>query len=328
MSDVQTQTKPAANAVVQFSAPRLPYHDAIKERFGIDKGQWKVLVEATFPSAKSVDSIALALSYCKSRGLDIFKRPVAVVPMWSSEKGTYVETIWPTIAETRTTAARTKDYAGCDAVTFGTTVKEKFTGRVKVKGEWKDEAVEVEYPQWAQMTFYRIIANARCAFVGPKVYWKETYATIGASNIPNSMWQDRPFGQLEKCAEAAGLRRAFPEETGNEYTAEEMHGRTIGAETITMHAAAPTPANDGPPNPDEPTSSDEPPTEIEAEPVDEVQWLKDLKGAFSGCEDMTSLGEEQKRLMVPMKGKVSAETWVDAEALVMESFERINSAAA
>ena len=35
----------------------------------------------------------------------------------------------------------------------------------------------------------------------------------------------RPVGQLEKCAEARALRRAFPEEIGNALTAEEMEGQ-------------------------------------------------------------------------------------------------------
>ena len=36
---------------------------------------------------------------------------------------------------------------------------------------------------------------------------------------------NRPVGQLEKCAEAGALRRAFPEEIGNALTAEEMEGQ-------------------------------------------------------------------------------------------------------
>jgi RecT family len=39
------------------------------------------------------------------------------------------------------------------------------------------------------------------------------------------MWSNRPVGQLEKCAEAGALRRAFPEEIGNALTAEEMEGQ-------------------------------------------------------------------------------------------------------
>ena len=41
------------------------------------------------------------------------------------------------------------------------------------------------------------------------------------------MWANRPVGQLEKCAEAGALRRAFPEEIGNDLTAEEMAGQRI-----------------------------------------------------------------------------------------------------
>ena len=35
------------------------------------------------------------------------------------------------------------------------------------------------------------------------------------------MWQKRPRGQLDKCAEAAALRGAFPEEIGDEFTSDE-----------------------------------------------------------------------------------------------------------
>ena len=39
------------------------------------------------------------------------------------------------------------------------------------------------------------------------------------------MWAKRPFGQLSKCAEAQALRKAFPDTTGSQPTAEEMEGR-------------------------------------------------------------------------------------------------------
>jgi hypothetical protein len=53
--------------------------------------------------------------------------------------------------------------------------------------------------------------------------------------VPNEMWANRPVGQLEKCAEAGALRRAFPEEIGNALTAEEMEGQP------TIEGAAPAP---------------------------------------------------------------------------------------
>jgi len=218
------------NAVVQFQAPRLPYHPAINERFGVDASGWKALVEAVFPSAKSHDAVVMALSYCKARKLDPFKKPVHIVPMWDSKSGGYVETVWPGISEVRTTAFRTGQYVGCDEAEFGPTSERTFTGRVKVKGNWEDKTITVSFPEWCRMTVYREMGGRSCKFVGPKVKWIESYATIGNSDLPNDMWESRPEGQIEKCAEAAALRKAFPEEIGNELTAEEMEGRRIRSE--------------------------------------------------------------------------------------------------
>lgn len=215
------------NDVAVFQPARLPHHPAIAERYGIDKSGWKALVEAIFPLAKTTDSVVMALSYCKARNLDPFKRPVHIVPMWDSKSGGYVETVWPGIAELRTTAFRTGQYGGCDEATFGPEVTKTFTGKVKTKAGYEQKETTVTFPEWCRITVYRIKGGQHLRFVGPKVKWMESYATIGASDLPNDMWASRPEGQLEKCAEAAALRKAFPEEIGNELTAEEMAGRSI-----------------------------------------------------------------------------------------------------
>lgn len=215
------------NAVVQFQAPRLPYHDLIEERFDVDKGAWKVLVESVFPAAKTPDAVVMALSYCKRRNLDIFKRPVHIVPMYSAATGGYVETVWPGISELRTTAFRTGQYAGCNETEFGPDLVRAFEGTVG-RGQYEQtKKIEVSFPEWGRMTVWRMVSGVRVPFVGPKVYWLETYGKIGKSDLPNDMWAKRPRGQLEKCLEAAALRKAFPEEIGNELTAEEMAGQTI-----------------------------------------------------------------------------------------------------
>jgi phage recombination protein Bet len=233
----KTTTKPVADQAMDeptskgelavFSPPRLPYDHRIEDKFGIDLGQWKVLTEAVYPAAKTVDSIVMVLNYCNSRKLDPFKRPVHIVPMWDSQRGAMVETVWPGISELRTTASRTNGYAGIDGAEFGDEIETEFEGRVKENGNWVDKKMTVTHPIWCRMTVYRVVNGQRCAFVGPKVRWLETYATQGKSELPNNMWQSRPEGQLEKCAEAGALRRAFPEELGSDLTAEEMVGRTI-----------------------------------------------------------------------------------------------------
>ncbi len=57
---------------VALKPPRLPYHEAVEERFGIDRAGWKALVEAIYPNAETTDAIVMALSYCRVRNLDPF----------------------------------------------------------------------------------------------------------------------------------------------------------------------------------------------------------------------------------------------------------------
>lgn len=356
--------------VAVLSPPRLPYPGQnLLDAFGVKPGGWKVLVEATFPSAKSPQAVIMALAYCRERNLDIFKRPIHIVPMWDSKagpegRGGYVETIWPGIAEIRTTAARTGNYAGCDEVEFGPTKTETFEGIVGRGNERQNKKITVTFPEWARMTVYRTLPNGeRCKFVGPKVKWVETYATIGNSNLPNNMWQERPEGQIEKCAEAAALRRAFPEELGNQYTADEMAGRIIDHEPIPIQHSQPA-GNGGPPSPEEVKRAaaqpvpddaagvvdddvvegeiveeeDPAPKQAQAQSTDaqqanavkadgltpdEREWLRELSGAFTGCEDFDSFTDQQKKVMMPEKGKVGVFAWAKAQALAEDTYKRV-----
>lgn len=206
----------------KISGPRLPYHPEIEKRFGVDRAGWKALVEAVFPAATATESVILALSYCKARNLDPFKKPVHIVPIYDDNKRCMVDTVWPGIGELRTTAFRTGLYAGKDATSFGPMKKKT----------WGD--VTLEFPEWAQVTVYRLIGDQRVAFEGPRVYWLETFATK-KGGIPNKMWQKRPTGQIDKCAEAAALRAAFPEElrdmtTEAESAEYQMQGGTINGD--------------------------------------------------------------------------------------------------
>lgn len=215
---------------------RLAYPTSLKDWAGYDQRDWQVLTDVIFPLATTVGAILLAVEYCRSRKLDIMKKVVHIVPMRRKIAGTdkyeMVDTIWPGIAEVRITATRTGVYAGKDAAIFGENLKEEFRHVDDRTGDVK-KAETVHFPDWCQLTVYKIVQGQRCAFVGPKVYWKEAYATESFfSEIPNDMWKSRSSGQLEKCAEAAALRAAFPEELGGEYTAEEMQGRTLDTNQV------------------------------------------------------------------------------------------------
>lgn len=281
------------NELVKFQEPRLPYHPVIEERFNVSRTQWKALVEAVYPAAKTPDAVVMALAYCQARNLDPFKRPVHIVPVWDSNKGAMVETVWPGISELRTTAMRTKQYAGCDEVEFGPMCDEHFewTDKQKVKRE-----ADVAYPDWARMTIYRVMSGSgvRVAIVGPKVYWKETYATQGKSDAPNEMWRKRPRGQLEKCAEAAALRRAFPEELGDEASAEEMEGREVPHAVTSVDAPRLT-SGFGKPKEAAVAASDDPAANVGLEGADAASDLPEglADGSMAQEAEFEDTGSEQ-----------------------------------
>lgn len=188
----------------------------------ISQEEWNSLTQVIFPEAKDQAKIALAFDYCKTRGLDVMKKPVAIVPMWNSKTESFEEKIWTTIVELRITAARTNLYAGIDSPVLGAILKRTFS-----KKPYKNKGIdtyEVSFPEWCEVSVYRLVKGEKQKFT-QRVYWLESYGE--SLGTPNSMWRDRPIGQLIKCAEAAALRSAFPEEMGGIYTAEEMEGKEI-----------------------------------------------------------------------------------------------------
>jgi phage recombination protein Bet len=258
MTTKKTPAAPDGPGEASACEVRLPVRAEALAPLGLDPSTWRVLVEMTFPTARTAEAVLMAVRYCRARNLDPLKRPVHVVPMWSTTLRREVETVWPGIAEVQTTAARTGQWAGMDSPRFGPELTRTFAGRRKREEAWEEVAVTVTFPEWCEITVYRLVGGVRCPFSEP-VFWLETYARAGGarSEVPNDMWLKRPRGQLVKCAKAASLRAAFPEEAGD-YTAEEMEGRVIEA--------------GGVPVPGEPALIETPPaSEPEREPAIEAE---------------------------------------------------------
>lgn len=264
---------------------------AISTRFPMPAGiddfdarKWRVLCETTFPSARTPEAIMMALDYCRARGLDVFKRPVNIVPMWNSSLKREVETVWPGINEIQTTAARTRQWAGMDEPKWGEEVTSTFQGRAKGKDGWEERTVEVTYPKWCSVTVYRMIEGQRCAFTEP-VYWLEAYSRMGGGELPTGMWVKRPRGQLHKVAKAASLRAAFPEE--GEYTAEEMEGKEIesGGVVIEHQPAAPAPKRTR--------------EQISAEAARKRQDLRDCEADINQMESLYALEKYEREVLTP-----------------------------
>lgn len=278
------------NPVAVLQPSRLPIAPRVGEEYGISSPQWRVLVDQIFPQAKSVEAIIMALEYCRHRNLDIFKRPVHIVPMWSNQFGRMVETVWPGVAEIRTTAHRTGQYAGMDPMIFGPDVTVNFTGQIE---QWENgakklvnAAKEVTFPEWVEVTVYRIVQGYRSPFT-LRTYWEEAYASMGKSDIPNEMWSKRPRGQLAKCGEVGVLRMAFPEELGNEYAAEEMEGKVIDHAPIEKKPSSEPPKLADPkPEPDPKKGRGK---KKAAEPEVEKSPLEKLEDAINAAPDLAAL---------------------------------------
>lgn len=194
---------------------------------GLTSQQFQVLRDVIHPNAQSPYSVLMAFDYDRARGRNPFKRHTHIVPVYNARLGRYVETVWPGVADVRTDAMRSGDYAGCDECQFGPEKIRTFSGKwTDSKGHRQEKEIALAYPEWAQFVVYKIVQGQRVAFPGPKVRWLEEYKRAHRTvEVPNDMWASRPYGQIEKCAEAAALRRAWPEQA--DYTAEEMQGATM-----------------------------------------------------------------------------------------------------
>jgi len=205
-----------------------------------------VLRNSLYPGAQDA-SIKLVLSYCKAAGLDPMQKPVHIVPMKVStgerdergwDKKENRDVIMPGIGLYRTQAARTSQYAGVTEPEFGpmktmqyieTTWEDGHDGR----RQKRQVSAEVEYPEWCRVTVKRVVGDQVREFTA-REYWMENYATKSAgSQEPNAMWKRRPFGQLAKCTEAQALRKAFPE-FGAQATADELEGKQLDDDTMTI----------------------------------------------------------------------------------------------
>lgn len=188
----------------------------------IDSNTLAVLKETLYPGAKD-ESIAMVLSYCRARKLDPIKKPVHLVPMSvktgkkdSNGKDIYEfrDVVMPGIGLYRIEADRSGQYAGMSEPEFGEDITE-------VLGNTK-----MTYPKWCKLTVHKYVGDRIVGFTA-KEFWKENYATKSRSDSsPNSMWEKRAYGQLAKCAEAQALRKAFPDVVGQDYTKEEMEGKS------------------------------------------------------------------------------------------------------
>lgn len=130
------------------------------------------------------------------------------------------------------------------------------------------------HPSVARVVVHRILPNGHVMDQVGIARWHELYE--GGSQ--QFMWKKMPHNQLAKCAEANGLRKAFPRVLGGVYIAEEMEQAGPGDNApLVVAAAQPTAAEriaarrqaiENPPADTAPVEAEEG-TYTEAEPASE-----------------------------------------------------------
>jgi phage recombination protein Bet len=113
----------------------------------------------------------------------------------------------------RSTAERTGQYAGSEEAEFEPC-------------ECGSDDSPPVHPKTARVVVNRILSNGHVVKQVGKARWHELKPkhTKGDWGFQDDMWWKMPENQLAKCAEADGLRKAFPRVLGGVYITDEMQG--------------------------------------------------------------------------------------------------------
>lgn len=194
------------------------------------------IILTTFLGGATKDEAIVLLETVRRRQLDPFSRQVYFVKRWDSAKREEVWAIQTSIDGLRSIAERTGKYDGQDEAEYG-----------------KDD-----HGEFAKVRVYRKDWSPGRAAVG--VAYLAEFIQKKKDGTITAFWSRMPRLMLAKCAEALAIRKAFPEDTGGLYIAEEMSQEkdvTPHAELAKQIAAppvalppAPVVAAPPPPSPD------------------------------------------------------------------------------
>lgn len=172
------------------------------------------------------------LHLCQRRDLDPFLKQVYLIGRYDKRAGRKVFTPQTGIDGFRVIARRAADKSGID-------YEYEDTVWFDADGAQHQVWLTDEPPVAAKVV---VLRNGR-RFSGIARY--AAYVDRDRDGNPKNQWKSSPDGQIEKCAEAKALRRAFPEDLGGMYSDVEMEHlddetprETIQAQTIRETVAA------------------------------------------------------------------------------------------
>ena len=171
-------------------------------------------------NARPFSDLRLFMMQANQRKLDPFKKQIHAVYLWDSSRKAEILTPITGIDGFRSIAQRAQRplYAGSSETEFEYTNPDD------------------KYPKLARTHVYAYnpVTGARevittgvaiwdeyVKMVDEKV-WKDGKQVKTGNKVPNSTWDKMPTVMLGKCSEALALRKAFPDDLGGLYVAEEL----------------------------------------------------------------------------------------------------------
>ncbi len=169
--------------------------------------QRAALVQLGLEKAPEAD-LSVFLHYCQRTGMDPFTKQIYMIGRWDGRSQSTKYTIQMAIDGFRIIAQRSLQYAG--------QTEPQWCGP---DGVWRDVWVDHRNPPVAAR-----VGALRHGWPAP------TYAVAHFSEFAPKkkdgalelMWQRMPANQIAKCAEAAALRKAFPNDLSGIYVPEEL----------------------------------------------------------------------------------------------------------
>jgi len=163
------------------------------------------LIKRLYAKDANADEFELFMQICKSSRLDPFKKEIYCLIFSKNDIDKRQMVIITGIDGYRSMAARDhKDFAGADAATF----------------TWPDTVQKTPAGKRIPESATVVVKDTKGNRTSATVWWEEL-APVDLKEKRADFWNRMPKNQLEKCAEAKGIRKRFPGR-GNIFIREEL----------------------------------------------------------------------------------------------------------